>query len=81
MSNFVFTHGDMADGPLSVACTVRGASNLEEAKGILTDLLAEIEVEGAPPGVVTIAEEDDIQLQVRITPEAVANDDNWEEDE
>ena len=76
MPRFCFTAGSLADAPVSAAATIE-APDLQGAKSSLAQALSAHGIYGAPDTVLDVLPF--IQLQVRITPEAVDDDENWEE--
>jgi hypothetical protein len=74
---FYFVVGDISDGAVSATAVVE-ADSLEAAKSAVTDYLAEAKVKGGPPGVIPLCTGEKLLIHVRVTPEAVADTANWE---
>jgi hypothetical protein len=82
MQLFTFMHGDLStDNQCSATCSVH-ADDLEDAKSKLRALVDELQLDGAPEGVIELHAKcrPTLTLHVCISPEAIANDDNWEDD-
>jgi hypothetical protein len=84
MRLFTFMHGDLSlDNQVSAASSLY-AEDLPEAKAKLQKLVDEMQLEGAPEGCVQMyihaRYEPTLTLHVLISPEAIANDENWEDD-
>lgn len=80
MKTFVFCPEGDSDNSVSVVATVK-AYSLEHAKACLLESVREREEDGGPDGVIGIRDHENCRVHVRIPHAAIANDNNWEEDE
>lgn len=80
MPKFHFSAGDLAVGHASAAASVE-APDLETAKARLAEYVEEAQENGAPEGVIPLCTEETLRLHVRLTPDAIADTNNWESDD
>ncbi len=80
MPKFHFAVGDVSDGPVSATAGVE-ADSIGAALARLTDFVTEVEVRGAPPGVIALCTEEGLQVHVRVTQDAIDDLGNWDSDD
>ena len=79
MKTYDFIIGNLADGPFSVAVTVRDVESVDEAIEKLQATMKAIESAGGPEGVVECGSDDDgnVSMYFRVHPDAVKDRSNW----